>query len=379
MMWSFILIIIVAVIAAVVITELFLNFGATNTQQADINSSFVSIGASNCIQCSNGIANFMYSLLSSQGYSNSRVSLNFGSNTADKIISTNLIASLPSVIIPSTASSANLLDALVYLNIFNLGSNDFVLNTPFLSGLVRNITYYSIIQNRTITSYDVYNASAVYNVGPRSKLLNLINPSEFLLQTNYSNMTSSDKIDIEFIYDNSPFSAVQSVVLKTALDNFGNFTSQHIMQSRTVNISSNQSLGPDILYVLGNMPFDSKYFDLYAYNLSSVGNETAQKNLFEYDQNALSSINSVYGSFTPFLDIGGKFIGVSSMLKPSVFNGLNTTRIQSLIASNSTVGEAFNDSVAFLEAALCSFSEVTSSVCNTTAVKLQELNILRQI
>lgn len=254
-----------------------------------------------------------------------------------------------------------------------------MLNTPFLSALTKNLTYYSIIQNRTITSYDIFNASAVYGIPPSSSFLKLLNPSEFLLLSNSSNLSIANKTEIQFIYDNSPFSAVQSVVLKRALDSFGNFTSVYAMRSRIVNISPIQSLGPDTLYSFNAMPFQSRYFALRAYNISSVSDPSAQEDLFQYDQNAVSSLNSAFGSFTPFLDIGGRFIEVSSMMKPSLFNGMNITQIHELLTSNATINRMFNDSVAFIDAALCSFSGVNASVCNTNAVKQQELNILQQV
>ncbi len=368
-----------AIVAAAFIIYFVLFYSNGYLQQPSINSSFLSIGVSACQQCSYNVPSFVYGLLSGQGYTNSRVSLDFGSQQANKVISNSLITSLPSVVVPATSSAANILDALVYLNVFNLGGNDFVLNTPFLSGLTKNVTFYSVIQNRTITSYDIYNVSAVYGVHSSSPFLNLLNPSEFLLQVNASNMSSANKTVVQFIYDNSPFSAVQSLVLKSALDNFGNFTSVYTIKSKTINVSSSQYLGPDTLYNFGKMQFQSDYFDFQAYNISLLNSQTAQRNLFQYDQNAATSINSVYGSFTPFLDIGGKFIEVSSMLRPSVFNGMNLTQVHSLIVSNSTVNKMFSDSVAFVDAALCSFSNVKANVCDANAVKQQELNILQQI
>jgi hypothetical protein len=320
----------------------------------------------------------LFSFISAQGYRTSQVSLYFGSTEAKTFIENELITALPAVTLPATTDSADLLNELVYLNIFNFESSSFVLNTPFISALTRNVTYFSILQNKTISAFDIYNISSIYGVNKSSKSLHLLNPMVVLLQFNSTNLTTGNKTDIIFVYSDSPFSAIQSLVVKNALDNFGYFNSSRTFTSEQINASSTFPLGPVPSYDFSEMHFSSDLFNLEAYNITSVSNPVAQRELFQYDQNSASSLGIAYGSFTPFFDIGGRFISVSSMLLPSVLNGLNMTAAYKYIGTNSTVGFLFNDSVAFVDAMLCSYDNY-NSICNTTLVKSQEYNILQSV
>ena len=370
-----------ATIVSVGIISIFLAYllsvAAVPRAQADLNASFVSIVYPSCQQCSN-IANLLFSFLSSRGYQAPRVSLYFGSAAARNFIDNELITALPAVTLPATTGSADLLNELVYLNIFNFESNSFVLNTPFVSALTRNVTYFSILQNRTVSAFDIYNISNIYGVNQSSGSLRLLNPMEVLLQFNSINLTSGNKTDIIFVYSDSPFSAIQSLVVKRALDDFGYFNSSVTFTSERINASFTLPLGPTPSYDLSKMHFSSNSFDLEAYNITSIPNPTVQRELFQYDQNAVSDLGTVYGSFTPFFDIGGRFISVSSMLLPSVLNGFNITAAYRYIDTNSTIGSLFNDSVAFIDAMLCSYDNY-NSICNTTIVRNQEYNILHAV
>jgi hypothetical protein len=305
----------------------------------------------------------------------------YGTAQGNGFIANNSVTALPSIVLPATESSAQLLDAMVYLNIFNLNGNEFVLNTPFASGLTRNVTYFSIIQNRTISAFDIYNVSKVYGIktSSSSARLNLINPMEIIVQFNSTNLSIGNKTEILVVYSGSPFSAVGNLIIENALQSFGNFSVTVTSQSQRINVSSTQVIGPEPIYNLAQMGFFSPLFSLQAYNLSSVFSSTAQKELFQYDQNVASTLNGIYGSFTPFLDIGGRFISVSSMLEPYIFNGMNMTQINTQIKFNSTIGGLFNSAVAFLDAMLCSYARSTQTVCSSAAVVSQEANIESRI
>lgn len=367
---------VIIIFAAVTLSVIyFLSTEASGpSQNVNLNSVFVEVSDQQCGACSAQIPGIIYSLLARQGYSNSQAQVFFGDKIANGFISNNSITALPSVALPQTEVSANLLYALLYLNIFNLEGNSFVLNTPFVSGLTGRVTYFNIIQNRTITAVDIYNVSNVYKNVKNPD----INPMEFIMQYNASNLTRGNKTEMLLVYSYSPFSAIQSLIIKTALDNFGNFSSIATAMSNTINVSSTQRLGPEPLYEFSRMAFSSNLFYLSAYNLSTVLDPAAQRELFEYDQNA-ASLNGVFGSFTPFLDIGGRYISISSMLSPVLFNGMDINQVNTMLKSNSTASQLFNDSVAFLDAVLCSYAGNTKSVCNTPAVQGQTLNIEKQI
>ncbi len=349
-------------------------FSAGSTNNINLNSAFVEVSTTKCQACSNQIPSAIYSILAGQSYSNSQAQALFGTQEGNSFIANNSVTALPSVVMPQTSISANVLSAMVYLNMFNVESNSFVLNTPFISGLLGKLTYFSIIQNRTITVTDIYNVSNVYGLSRSSPAFYDINPTEFLMQSNVSNLTKGNKTEILLIYSDSPFSAVQSLIIKNALQNFGNFSGDSTLQSGAISATTTQTIGPEPMYNFENMSFNSKIFSFVAYNLSSVQDQTAQKELFQYDQNAIS-LNSIYGSFTPFLDIGGKFIGVSSMLSPLIFNGMNITEVNHTLKTNTTLSNLFNNAVSFLDATLCYYTLGSEAVCNTSAVQSQMSNI----
>jgi hypothetical protein len=77
----------------------------------------------------------------------------------------------------------------------------------------------------------------------------------------------------------------------------------------------------------------------------------------------------------PLLDIGGKYVSVSSILRPFVFNGENLSEIASTIRSDNVAGTAFNDSVGFVDAVLCSLINSSEPVCGTSLVRAEMSDI----
>ncbi len=373
---------VIIVIAAALVIALYLVFSSNIFQSStpDLNTSYVSVYNPNCVYCSNGVPSRLYSLLEENGYSSTTASLDYGSVLGNAFIENNDITTLPSAVLPATtATSSALLSSLLYTNIFNSVGNNYVLNTPFVAALTRNVTYFNIIQNRTITAFDVYNLSRVYDLAPGSTLSRVINPMIVLMQFNNTNITSGNKTDIIFVYSDSPFSAMQSLILENALSNFGTFKSSIVSISKETAASAAVVFGPQPAYNLSDMAFSSRFFNLESYNASTLANSVAYRELFEYDQNSGSELNSILGNFMPFLDIGGSFISVSSMLTPDIFNGFNITQVYNELKTNSSVGQVFNDGVSFIDAMLCSYTGLTESICNTTAVKTQAKNIIAQI
>ena len=372
---------VIIVVAAALGIALYLvfSYGVFQSGASDLNTSFVSVFNSNCVSCSDGVPSLLYSLLEKNGYSSPIASAYYPTVSGNDFIANNLITTLPSVVLQATSTSSNLLSGLLYINLFDYTRGSYTLNTPFVTALTHNVTYFNIVQNKTITAFDIYNVSRVYGVTAASAAVGIINPLVVLMQFNNTNITSGNKTDIFFVYSDSPFSAMQSIILENALSNFGTFNSSVVSNSQGIDVSATQSIGPQPAYNLNDMSFSSRFFNLEPYNVSVLTNPTAQRELFEYDQNSASELNSVYGNFMPFLDIGGRFISVSSMLIPDIFNGFNITQVYNDIKSNSSVNSYFNDSVSFIDAILCSYTGLTESICNTTAVKVQAENIIRQI
>ncbi|MCL4399333.1 hypothetical protein M1293_02390 [Candidatus Parvarchaeota archaeon] len=341
---------------------------------SEINSSFVRISDSGCASCSAYVPNYIYSLILRNGYKISTYPVSFGTKMGYNIISNDLITSLPSVVMPEDSRIANLITGLVYLNIFDVESNGFVLNTPFLSGLTGNVTFFNLVSNNTIRDSSVYNVSEVFNLSKNSSYKAYLNPMQFLFLQGTTNISVSGLPAVVYVYTQSPFSAIQSMIMKSALGNFGNFSSDSFEESGEIGISSNESLGPLQFYNLQNMTYTSSYFHLSAFNLSSVSSQKIKNLIFEYDQNAILPVGQSYGNFMPFMDIGGRFISVSSMLRPNLFNDMSVNEINSYIADNSSVRKVFSDSVYFLDALLCSYA-VNANVCSSPQVIRDEYYI----
>ena len=370
----------IIVVFTVVATAISLSMSsAVFHEQVQVNSSFVTLRDGVCSQCSAGVSGFVYSMLQSQGYSSRKVALTLGSKAGQQLISNYLVTALPSVVFPATSSSASILSSLIYLNVFNTNQNHFVLNTPFLSVFLKNVTYYSIIQNRTITSFDVYNITKVYNISVRKPWSAIINPMVFLLEANATNMTYGNKTQISFVYSDSPFSAMQDLILEQALQNFGAFSALQTAASSRVQLSPGEYLWPQPFYVFPSGSYTSGFFYLRAYNLTTLSDPSVMKELFQYDQNQGSVLGTTYGVFSPFLDIGGKYISASSMLQPTIFDNLTMGEVYSKIKSNTTIGTAFNDSVDFLDAVLCSYTGGIQSVCKSNPVLRQASYIESQV
>lgn len=370
----------VIILAVIIIMLVFLlKISITPPATHSLNQSEISIIYENCTACSNKIpASFSY-ILSEFGYSPHVYNESFGNAQGDSVISSDLVTTLPSIVVPpSVFSSSNsllsLISSLIYSNIFtfNQNSNRLVLNTPFAAGLFGPLNFYSILQNSTQTSVPI-NITKVYNIQNQSSFKSeLINPVDPIIIQNQSSMNYSK---IFYVYGSSPFSSLESVIFRDALENFGNFSNNVTAYSGEVSVTSNESLGPQIGYLLPQNGYKSGYFSIYFYNISSISDPYVRDLILEFDQNAVSS-GSPYGNFVPFIDIGGKYVMVSSQLKPTIFNGMDLQQIEDKIASNQTIGSAFNDSIYLLDSMLCSVSKNSASVCSNPVVIRYESKVL---
>ena len=351
-----------------------------NTGKTTINSDRYSaeILYNGCSTCSNSAMNIIYDLFKSDKYDLKAQNLSFNSSEGIGMVSNYSITALPTVVINETNSSESILDSLVYLNMFNVEGNKFVLNTPFLSGLTKGMTYFDLIQNKEITAFDIFNQSAIYQNINES----LLNPSEILYLFNGSKYTENNKPLISFVYSNSSFSAVQSMILYKAMSAFGNFSNLSTLTSPSVSFSTGETLGNTQFYTLNGNDYNSNYFSMESSNIENLSSsayvKTLEKQLFEFDQNSAYQFFDNLGNFMPFIDIGGRYVEVSSMLNPRIFTGKSISQIDALIKTNQTIGNAFNDSVYFIQTLLCSYIGYNESTCNSTPIKndLKQINSL---
>ncbi len=358
----------ISIVLVAVIVYFFFFTNSLNKLNQNSNENSFNLVYDKCTSCSNSALNVIYSLFKSQNSPLNAKNISFNSSEGISLISNYSVTALPSLMINETNKSEMILDSLVYLNMFNVEGDYFVLNTPFLAGLTKGMTYFDLIQNRTITSFDIFNQSSIYNNTNQS----FINPSEVLELFNSTNYTNKNKIIIDFIYSNSSFSAVQSLILYKALSNFGNFSNLNTLISPEVSFSQGETLGNTEFYVLNGKDYSSNYFNLESSNIINLSTstyvDTLEKQLFEFDQNSAYPFFSNLGNFMPFIDIGGKYIEISSMLNPKIFSGLTINQIDNLIITNKTAGEAFNDSVYFVQTLLCSYIGYNNTRCNSPII-----------
>ncbi|MCL4397311.1 hypothetical protein M1494_03140 [Candidatus Parvarchaeota archaeon] len=354
----------------------FYNSGKVNSVNDAQNS--INIFYSSCGSCSNNALNIIYTLFSSDKSTLKTENVSFNSSEGVSMVSNYSVTALPTMIINETNSSENVLESLVYLNVFNTEGNKFVLNTPFLAGLTKGITYFDLIQGKEITAFDIFNQSKIYN----NTNENVVNPSQILYLFNGSQYTSKNKTLISFIYSNSSFSAVQSMILYQALTAFGNFSNLNVMTSPLISFSTGETLGNTQFYQINGSRYESSYFAIESSSLENLSSSkyvnTLEKELFEFDQNSAYPFFSNLGNFMPFIDIGGRYVEVSSMINPIIFENDNINQIQQLIKTNQTVGKAFNDSVYFMQTLLCSYINYNESPCNSIQIKndLKQINLL---
>ena len=366
-----------AVIVVVLVYFLFFyNSGNINSKSNSQNA--INIFYNSCDSCSNSAINIIYKLFSLDKSILKAENVSFNSSEGNSIVSNYSITALPTILINETNNSENVLDSLVYLNIFNIEGNKFVLNTPFLAGLTKGITYFDLIQGKKITAFNIFNQSDIYNNTDE----NFINPSEILYLFNSTENTVGNKTLISLIYSNSSFSAVQSMILYNALNAFGKFSNLSVTTSPSVSFSTGETLGNTQFYQINGSKYQSPYFKIESSNLQNLGSSkyvnTLEKELFDFDQNSAYPFFGNLGNFMPFIDIGGRYIEVSSMLNPRIFENDNITQIKRLIMTNQTVGKAFNDSVYFIQTLLCSYINYNETPCNSIQIKndLKQINSL---
>ncbi len=291
-----------------------------------------------------------------------------GTNSSAKvknIIENYDITTLPSfVIVNASASNFSLLPYFFLVNAFNFitinGTTSAILNTPYLSTITGNASFYSILYNKTIFDKYVSNPSIIYN--------NIANASSiaYLFVFIETNQTPSKTIYITL--GNDSYSALGLDLFDIALSNFGNVTGK-FFQSSSLPLG-NITLGP--IQYLYPSSFSSKYFNLQTDEISNIGsNSSVLDAMLTYDINGL---NPIYGSmgFLPFIDIGNKFIGFSSPLRPNYFNNYNYSSLELLYRSkeNSTLAIAVKDTINFYNAMLCNLINSSKpSICYDPEVK----------
>lgn len=383
------IIFIVLVISALILSLYLMNLLYSGNSQIlsskNINSSEVMVYDSQCSSCSNILPNAMrYLLKEDYNFSPQNISVFLGTTEGNQIIENDDITSLPSIVIPISVmneapspSRALFISALMYDNILtlNIDQNKLILNTPYSSILFGPIRYFSPVQNRTITSISIFNVSEVYRNASNQTIENFVNPISVLEEINATNLTYDNKPEIMVIYGNSPFSGMQTLILRQALLNFGKFQNNVTYFSSVYNITNSMALGPQLTYNLGAANYSSKFFELMPYSINDISNPEAEKVTIQYDQNLFFFYNSSsFGNFEPLIDIGGKYIIVSSFLKPFIFNGLNQEQINEKLDKNSTISQLFNNTVLFMDALLCSY-ENESTICSNNIVRQDMMEI----
>ncbi len=345
-----------------------------NKSVININSSESIITDPQCESCSISPLYELQSIFKDYfNYSSLNITLNLGTVQGNKIIKNDDITSLPSMVIPISImdKAPYLVSGFIYDNIFTFNSyeNKIIVNTPYLSELFGSIKYFSLIQNKTITSVNILNISNVYKNLSNFTIETFVNPMTVIKEINTTNLTYNGKPLILIISGNSPFDGLQSLILRDALLNFGTFKSNLTYFSSMYNITNSMTLGPQLTYNLGASNYSSKYFSLEQYDIKDLTDPTAQKLIVQYDQNLFFFYNSSsFGNFEPFVDIGGKYIIVSSFLKPFIFNWMNQNQVDQKLATNKTIAELFNRSVLFVDALLCSYTN-QSQICSNNFVK----------
>ncbi|MCW1294038.1 MAG: hypothetical protein QXJ12_01335 [Candidatus Parvarchaeota archaeon] len=373
-------ILIIALLAAVLILLIFmLKFASSGTPAYSLNQSQILLLDQNCVSCSNTIPYDFSYILSEFGYSPHVYNGSLGTAKGDSIISSDIVTTLPSIVIPSSIFSSksnllNLVSSLIYSNIltFNQNNDNLVLNTPFASSMFGPVTFYDILQNATYTALPI-NITDVYGVRNQTTFKSeLINPIDPIM---IEGLSAANSTRIVYIAGDSPFNSLESIILTDALDNFGNFSGNATGYSNSFGITSNETLGPQIGYLLSENRYTSRFFSFYLYNISSVQSSYARDLILQFDQNAVSS-GSPYENFVPLIDIGGKYIMVSSQMKPTVFDGMSLQQMKAEISSNESVGSVFNDSVYLIDSMLCSLSGNSAAVCSSPVVKGYESSVL---
>ena len=368
----------IGLVVLVVLVYFLFFYNGLKTAAANNQQSSIEIFYNGCSTCSNSALNVIYNLFGSNKLQLRLGNVSFNSSEGRTLVSNYSITALPTITINETNSSENILDSLVYLNMFNIEGSTFVLNTPFLSGLTKGMTYFDLIQERLITAFDIFNQSRVYQNTSES----VINPSQILYLFNGTEYRSGNKTIISFIYSNSSFSAVQSMILYEALKAFGNFSDLSTMTSPLISFSAGETLGNTQFYVINGSRYESPYFAVESSNIENLSSSRyvniLEKELFEFDQNSVYPFFNNIGNFMPFIDIGGKYIEVSSMINPKIFENKDISQINQLIKTNQTIGRAFNDSVYFMQTILCSYVGYNKSLCNSTQIKadLKQINSL---
>ncbi|MDP8012743.1 MAG: hypothetical protein RAK22_01420 [Nanoarchaeota archaeon] len=369
------LVLVIFPIVVAVILSFYFFWSETQFLTIPTEATEIALVDSNCTSCTNSLPYSVRTFLEAYNYAPNNSTLYLGSKEGDNLTEKYVVTALPSLVFPVSALNGNsnlsiIVSALLYENIltFNQGQEEFVLNTPFSSAIFGPVRYYSPLQNRIITSKDILNYTLVYGTtNPLER--DVINPTTAVEEINASQLDSNNKTDIYFIYGNSPFSGLESLILRDALKNFGSFSRNVTYYSSSIKASGSITLGPQLSYDLSASNYSSKHFQIKAYDISDLTNATAQELVAQYDQNLFYMYNtSGFNNFEPLIDIGGRYVVVSSPLKPYIFNELNQSQIEKKLSENESLAFLFNRSVMFIDSLLCEY-ENSSQICSNPTVE----------
>lgn len=286
-------------------------------------------------------------------------SIPYPSKSANTTIGNYIITTLPSFVLKRVNTSyAGLLSLYVFSNVLNMGLNGsyFTLNAPFICLMTGNFSFFSLIYNKTImTKYVEF-----YNLPSITAYNHSLAISAFI----ETNQTPDRNLTI--VYANDPFSAVEMDVLDKALSFFGNITFVNRTSFYVPTINYAVELGP-VNYLLPTSfsgPFRLNIYNDSLYSLSP----SALNELLTYDQNALPGIGIYYMGLLPFVDIGNKYIGFGSILRPNLLNNYSASQILSIGSSNSSIGKVFNSTVYFIASMICNAYNLSTPICRNPNV-----------
>lgn len=359
---SFRSLVLIVIAAVFLFLSLFIVLRHPRSQSLVANAIYINYPKANISLLKYGFGNFLLHVSKTVEIKN--YSGQSSSSDVKSIIENYDVTTLPSFVIKNiSAVNITLLPYYFLANLFNLvtinSTTAAVLNTPFISTITGNVTFYSIIYNQTIFDKYISNPSLIFN--------NVQNASNLAYLTIFLETNQTPQHNIYVIVGNDSYSAAGLDLLDIALSNFGNL-SGNLQYSSSMPLGS-ISLGP--VQYLYPSKFDSNYFSLTVLKLNNVGiNSAAFNALLTYDLNALNPAFSQIG-FLPFVDIGNKFIGYSSPIRPYLLNNYSYSQLSSMVQSNQTsqLAEALRHVVYFYDAMLCDLINTSRpAICSTPAV-----------
>jgi hypothetical protein len=167
-----------------------------------------------------------------------------------------------------------------------------------------------------------------------------------------------------------PFCAVQRWGMIVALSQFGSFSNLHLMQSVTTEPPTVRT------FTFLGSGYHSPYLSFVPVEILS---NVRQGNHFRHLQSLTAAERALIKRFdppeqTPFIDIAGHFIQISSTVQPELIGGMSWTKVaDSLTDPNSIPAEAIGGEAEVLTAELCVVTGGNpASVCAAPIVQQYE-------